>query len=299
MCLKDQSSDFAFNIYLNDLFFILEDVGICNFADDTTTYISNTTTSISDDSLENVLKSLEKSSILAISWFENNYMELNTDKCRLIFSGCKHEQVWAIIGKNLIWESSDVKLLGVTIDRDLKFDKHVLKLCSKANQKLSALCRMANSLSFKKGRTLFKAFVGSRFKYSPNVWMFHSRRTNNKIKRLTETALRIVYDDDVLTFHQLIAMDKSFCIHHQNMRLLIEIYTALCNTYGNCLKELFVKTESTISLRSKPELVIPSLNSILKGKNSQRYLGSVIWNSLPIEIRQDLSISSYVTKIKQ
>ena len=30
-----------FNIYLNDLFFFLKVVGICNFADDTTTYIAN------------------------------------------------------------------------------------------------------------------------------------------------------------------------------------------------------------------------------------------------------------------
>ena len=41
------------------------------------------------------------------------------------------------IGKGLIWESNDVKPLGVTNDRDLKFDQHVLKLCSKANQKLN------------------------------------------------------------------------------------------------------------------------------------------------------------------
>ena len=69
-----------FNIYLNDLFFFLKDVGICNFADDTTTYIS-------DESLENVLKSLEKNSVLAIRWFENNYMKLNPGKCHLIVLG--------------------------------------------------------------------------------------------------------------------------------------------------------------------------------------------------------------------
>ena len=132
-----------FNIYLNDLFFFVKDVGICNFADETTTFIS-------DESLENVLKSLEKNSMLAIRWFENNYMKLNTDKCRLIVLGYKHEQVWANIGKDLIWESNDVKLLGVTIYRDIKFNKHVLKLCSKANQKLSTHSRMANLLSFNK-----------------------------------------------------------------------------------------------------------------------------------------------------
>ena len=36
-----------FNIYLNNLLFFLKDVGICNFADDATTYISH-------ESLENV-----------------------------------------------------------------------------------------------------------------------------------------------------------------------------------------------------------------------------------------------------
>ena len=51
-----------------------------------------------------------------------------------------------------MWENNDVKLLEVTIDRDLKFDKHVLKLCSKANQKSSAISRVANLLSFNKRR---------------------------------------------------------------------------------------------------------------------------------------------------
>ena len=65
-----------------------KDAGIFNFADDTTKYIS-------DESLGNVLKSPEKNSMLTMRWFENNYMKLNTDKCRLIASGYKHEQVWA------------------------------------------------------------------------------------------------------------------------------------------------------------------------------------------------------------
>ena len=59
-----------FNIYLNDLFSFVKDVGICNFADDTTTYIF-------DESSENVLKSLEKNSMLAVRWFESNCMKLN------------------------------------------------------------------------------------------------------------------------------------------------------------------------------------------------------------------------------
>ena len=44
-----------------------------------------------------------------------------------------------------------------------------------------------------------------------------SRRTNNKINRLHEKALTFVYDDDVLTFDQLLTMEESFCIRHQNI----------------------------------------------------------------------------------
>ena len=87
----------------------------------------------------------------------------------MIVSSYKHEQVWANIGKDLIWEINDVKLLGVTIDRDHKFDKHILKLSSSANHKLSALSRIAKLLSFNKRRALFKVFVESQFNYCPIV----------------------------------------------------------------------------------------------------------------------------------
>ena len=72
-----------FNIYLDDLFFFLIDVGICNFTEDTTT-------DISDESLENNLKSLDENSMLAIRWFENDYIILNTNKCHLMVSGYRH-----------------------------------------------------------------------------------------------------------------------------------------------------------------------------------------------------------------
>ena len=51
VALRPVLGSLLFNIYLNDLFSFLKDAGIYNFADDTTTYIS-------DKSLENVLMKL-------------------------------------------------------------------------------------------------------------------------------------------------------------------------------------------------------------------------------------------------
>ena len=116
-----------FNIYLNDLFFFL-DCNVCNFADDTTPFICN-------KNLDFVLSELERNSSIAIDWFQNSYMKMNSDKCHLLVAGHKFEQIRAKIGTDLIWESNSVKLLVITIDNHLKFDKHISLLCAKANRK--------------------------------------------------------------------------------------------------------------------------------------------------------------------
>ena len=113
--------------------------------------------------------------IVGIAWFEMNYMKRNTDKCHLLISGNKNEQMWAKLDRDIILESNDVKLLRITLDNNLKFDKHVSNIYSKANRKLSALTRVARFLPFKKRRILFKTFIDSQFKYCSLVWMFYGR----------------------------------------------------------------------------------------------------------------------------
>ena len=54
-----------------------------------------------------------------------NYMKLNTDKCHLLISGNRNEYMWAKLDEDIVCESNDLELLGVTIDNNLRFDKHV------------------------------------------------------------------------------------------------------------------------------------------------------------------------------
>ena len=102
---------------------------MCNFADDTTLHDC-------DKNVEQVLIRLEHDSLIAICWFESNYMKLNTDKCHLLVSGNKNEHMWAKRGNDTVWESNTVKLLGNTIDNQLKFNEHVLNIFKKVSRKL-------------------------------------------------------------------------------------------------------------------------------------------------------------------
>ena len=46
------------------------------------------------------------------------------------------------MGDQVIWESKQEKLLGVIVDKKLKFDKHIENLCKKASAKVTALSRL-------------------------------------------------------------------------------------------------------------------------------------------------------------
>ena len=73
-------------------------------------------------------------------------MKLNSDKCHLVASGHHYEEMFVHIGKDIIWESKTVKLLGITTDKELKFDKYINQMCSKANKKLNVLSENAKFL---------------------------------------------------------------------------------------------------------------------------------------------------------
>ena len=137
-----------------------------------------------------LIKRLEHYSFLAIEWFEKDIMKLNQDKCHLLVFGYENENVCANIGNEKIWESNKQKLLGLDIGRNLNFKEHVTSLCTKAGNKLSVLARLSNFRSFRQRRILLKTFIVSQFRYCLLIWMFHSRRENNKINHLHERSLR-------------------------------------------------------------------------------------------------------------
>ena len=76
-------------------------------------------------------------------------MKLNQDKCHLLVSRCKNENIWANIGNQKVSEINKQKLLGLDIDKNMNFNEHVSSLCRKVGNKLSVQARLSNFMSFK------------------------------------------------------------------------------------------------------------------------------------------------------
>ena len=58
-------------------------------------------------------------------------MKLNTGKCHLLVAEHKFEHTWVRVAIDKICEDHSIKLIGVSIDNDLKFDKHALDIMKK------------------------------------------------------------------------------------------------------------------------------------------------------------------------
>ena len=71
------------NVFINDIFFSMEDTEICIYAADTTIYVCS-------HELEHIVSSLETDAQKLSRWFLDNSMKLNPDRCHLSSFGEKN-----------------------------------------------------------------------------------------------------------------------------------------------------------------------------------------------------------------
>ena len=204
-----------FNIFLCDLFLEHEKCCFTNYANDTTPYVVANNTEEVIENRTNVTQKL-------FTWFANNQMKANQDKCHLLLS--TQEEANIEIANATIKCSQSGQILGIILDDKLKIDKYFENICQKASRKLNALAKVTNYMELPKTRVLMNACFKAQFNYCPAVWMFHSGSLNNKINRLHERCLRIIYNDQHSNFEELLVKDNSVSIRHNNINTLaIEI----------------------------------------------------------------------------
>ena len=207
LCGVPQGSIFGpllFNMFINDIFFFLDEVKLANYADDNSTYTV-------EDNILDLLKCLEHETSTVLNWFKVNEMKSNSNKCHLIVSenaNKTHSSTSFIYHGSEFLECEDtVKLLGVKLDSNLTLTGHVSTLLKKGNKKLHVLIRISKYLNEHKLKLIVKTFIESQFNYCTLLWMFCSRTLNNKMNKLHERALRVVHKSDNLTFQQLLEKD--------------------------------------------------------------------------------------------
>ena len=281
-----------FNIFLADLFFNVNSAVIANYADENTLYATA-------NDIGNLIASPEEASKSLFTSFDNNLMKSNADKHHLLVSS--NENVTIKIGSHEITNTKREILLGVHFDSGLSFDYHISEICKKANCKVCGLARVTSGMSLSKKRTLMNAFFNSQFNYCPLIWMCHSRENNNKINRLHERCLRIIYNDKRSSFNALLEKDGSVSIHERNIKILAtEMFKVSKNLAPPQMHEIFkLKDQPQYNLRYNSLFSRPLVKSVYKGTERLSFLGPKIWGILPDTSKDLPNLNSFKVALKK
>ena len=145
-----------------------------------------------------------------------------------------------------------------------------------------------------------KSFVTSHFGYCPLVWMFHSRRLNNKINFIHERALRITYQDHISAFQELLNKDSSVSTHRRNLQALAtEMFKIHRVLSPDILREILVPKISLYNFRRNNTFERRQVHSVYHGTESLSFLGPKIWDLVSLELKQLESLEVFKLKIKK
>ena len=119
-----------FNIFLCDLFFIIDTTDTRSYADDSTPY------SVEKSQCDRETK-LQKASVKSFKSFYENDMKANQDKCHFLSS--LDISTTFLLPACILENSDSLKFLGVKIERKLIFNEHFTNVCDKASRKTQVL----------------------------------------------------------------------------------------------------------------------------------------------------------------
>ena len=220
--------------------------------------------------------------------------QTNPDKCHLFINA--DENVALKIKNETITNSSNEKLLGILFNNKFGLDEHVTLLCRKTFQKLNALARVAQYINLAQRRLIMYAFIFSQFGYCPLVWMFHSRKLNNRINNIHQHALRIVYRDYESTFQQLLKQNKP--VSKKPTNTCYRDFKTKNGLNPVIMEDVFNFKNLAYNFRNAETLNRSNVSSAKYGTDTITSLGAKIWKILPNYYKELTSLLMFKSKIR-
>ena len=137
------------------------------FADDTTIYTSGPSPAEAQQSLITDLSKVHK-------WYCQNKLTMNIEKSGVMAIGSErkigNEQLHVTVNDRPLRQEKVVKLLGVQVDANLKWDAHIKEIVNKLSPKIGLLSRLRYMLPSNLLEVIYKSIIQPHLDYCDKVW---------------------------------------------------------------------------------------------------------------------------------
>ena len=266
------------------------------YADDTHLTYADKDVSIIQSCLNEDLQNINK-------WLIANKLTLNMTETELMLIGSRQKLSTLTASPVLningtpINQVSTSKSLGVLIYANLTWGSHIEKLAKKITSGIAAIKRVRQFVPSAKLHLIYKALIQPHFDYCNVVLGNCGIKLADKLQKLQNRAARALtfsnYDADASQLFENLNW-KNLSTQRDIHKALL-VFKSLNGLAPEYLSSKFIGRSNTIpyTLRdSANKLTIPQPRSNYL-RNSFRYSGAVLWNSLPQTLRQAESLSNF------
>ena len=167
---------------------------VCLFADDSKIYckiprygIDCNESESGQNILQNDLNELQK-------WATKWKMAFNVDKCKIMHLGYGNYKHEYNLGGQKLAETTEEKDLGVLIDNDLKFTRHIRGIVAKANRMIGLIKISFECIDSEMFLNLYNSLVRPLLEYCVQAWSPYLERDITLLENVQRRATKVVKD---------------------------------------------------------------------------------------------------------
>lgn len=278
-----------FLIYINDLPNISNDIHVTLFADDTSLIFT-------DGDYQKLILNANIQLDKLYSWTLDNRLQLNKDKtCAVLFTNRIHDVVTPLklnIDNQHIDLFESVKFLGININFTIDFHPHINQMAIKLSKAVGILYKIRKCVPQNIMINLYYSLVYPYLIYCITVWGGTADSHLNPLILLQKKIIRII-------------TNSSYLAHTAPLFQITEILTVKdLYSYFIGIHMFKLHINNNIQYPSHSIITRQRTNAIIgyqrisQTKKSLNYSGPIIWNKIPLSIRNCKSLSSFKTSFK-
>jgi hypothetical protein len=227
------------------------------------------------------------------SWANQNHMKFNLDKSKVLRIG-KHETPPAYtLNNHTLDVVSEMKDLGVIVDRRLKFDSQCVSVARRASSVVHFFRRKLSSRSIRIARLVIKTFVRPVVDYCAQIWSPGYQKYVQCIEKVQRRATKFLAGVPNLAYEQRLQLLGLTSLADRRTRGdMLLLFGLVRGDFQEPFNGFLCRNPSRVTRGHQFTLLKPRVRTNA-GKFSHRFRSITNWNSLPAHVVGAQSVNSF------